>query len=215
MSDAEPRLPDELVRMPAEPLLPVERWLIAGSLLVGLGLLGVLLWISQRYFAAPHLPPKQESAMHLTSAAFKEGETIPARHTADGPNRSPPLAWSGVPEGTRSLVLICDDPDAPRGTWVHWVLYNLPAEVRALPEGVPPDPILPSGARQGSNDFGTIGYGGPSPPPGKPHRYFFKLYALDTELNLKEGASKQQVESAMQGHIKTQAQLMGRYGRRR
>lgn len=152
-------------------------------------------------------------SLQITSPAFQEGQTIPKHHTADGPDKSPALAWSGTPEGTKSFALICDDPDAPRGTWVHWVLYNLPPETRALPEGLPTTHPLPSGARQGKNDFGKIGYGGPSPPKGKPHRYFFKLYALDIALTLPPGATKAQVEAAIKGHVLAEGQLMGKYGR--
>jgi Raf kinase inhibitor-like YbhB/YbcL family protein len=152
--------------------------------------------------------------LHLNSTAFREGETIPQRHTGDGKDLSPALTWADVPEGTRSLALICDDPDAPRGTWVHWILFNLPADVRELPEGVPADKILPTGARQGKNDFGKIGYGGPAPPRGHgAHRYFFKLYALDTSLDLQPGVTKAQVEAAMKGHILAEGQLMGKYAR--
>ncbi|HYT90272.1 MAG TPA: YbhB/YbcL family Raf kinase inhibitor-like protein [Gemmataceae bacterium] len=149
----------------------------------------------------------------LSSPAFREGETIPQQYTGDGKDVSPALQWTAVPEGTRSLVLICDDPDAPRGTWTHWVLFNLPADVRELAEGVPPKEELANGARQGKNDFKKIGYGGPAPPRGKPHRYFFKLYALDTSLDLKAGASKDEVVAAMKGHVLGEGQLMGKYGR--
>lgn len=116
--------------------------------------------------------------LQVTSTAFSPGETIPKKFTCDGPDVSPQLAWNETPVGTESFALIADDPDAPGGTWVHWVLYDLPASVRMLPEGVAKQEQLPSGARQGRNDFGKIGYGGPCPPPGKPHRYFFKPYAL-------------------------------------
>jgi len=151
--------------------------------------------------------------IELTSTAFREGETIPKMHTGDGKDVSPPLAWSKPPEGTKSLILICDDPDDPRGTWVHWVLFNLPAETRSLEQGVLAQDSLANGAKQGKNDFGDAGYGGPSPPKGKPHRYFFKLYALDTQLDLNSGATKDQVVAAMKGHILAEGQLMGRYGR--
>src|SRR3989304_2756237 len=119
-------------------------------------------------------------SIQLTSSAFTDGSPIPARHTCDGPDVSPMLKWSGAPAGTKSFALICDDPDAPAGTWVHWVIYGIPPDTTDLPEGVPPDETLPDGSRQGKNDFGRIGYGGPCPPPGKPHRYYFKIYALDT-----------------------------------
>ena len=152
-------------------------------------------------------------AIDIHSTAFGEGETIPKQHTGDGTDTSPPLQWGEPPAGTRSFALICDDPDAPRGTWVHWVLFNLPADLRGLDAGVPTQEALASGAKQGKNDFGKLGYGGPAPPRGKPHRYFFKLYALDTTLELPAGATKEQLVAAMKGHELAQGQLMGRYGR--
>ena len=133
-------------------------------------------------------------SMELSSTAFARGQPIPKQHTGDGRDSPPPLTWTEPPVGTKSFALICDDPDAPRGTWVHWVLFNLPADKHELDEGVRADATLASGARQGKNDFGKLGYGGPAPPRGKPHRYFFKLYALDTELTLQAGATKQQLE---------------------
>ena len=155
-------------------------------------------------------------AFILTSAAFKNESTIPGKHTCDGVDVSPPLAWSGTPAGTRSVALIADDPDAPGGTWVHWVLYNLPAEVSELPENIAKVESLDlGGARQGRTDFRRPGYGGPCPPPGPAHRYFFKLYALDTRLELKAGAQKKDVEAAMEGHVLGSAQLMGTYARQK
>lgn len=153
-------------------------------------------------------------AMEITlrSPAFEEGGMIPRQYTCDGQDISPPLAWDSIPEGTKSLALICDDPDAPRGDWVHWVMFNVPAEARLLPENVPTQKELPNGALQGSNDFRRIGYGGPCPPGGT-HRYFFKLYALDTLLKLNAGAGKADVLKAMEGHILGQGQLMGKYKR--
>jgi Raf kinase inhibitor-like YbhB/YbcL family protein len=151
--------------------------------------------------------------MQLSSPAFREGDRIPVNHTADGADRSPELRWGDIPPNAQSLALICEDPDAPRGTWTHWVLFNSPADKTMLAEGVPPEKELPDGARQGKNDFGKIGYGGPSPPKGKPHRYFFKLYALDTKLNLPAGATRQQVLDAIKGHVLAEGQLMGLYGR--
>ncbi len=152
-------------------------------------------------------------ALKLTSTAFTPSGSIPKKFTCDGPDVSPALAWTDAPAGTQSLSLIMDDPDAPVGTWVHWVLYDLPANTRELPEGVPKDNQLSNGARQGRNDFGRIGYGGPCPPPGPAHRYFFKLYALDAKTNLKAGATKAELERAMKGRILAQAELMGRYQR--
>jgi Raf kinase inhibitor-like YbhB/YbcL family protein len=148
----------------------------------------------------------------LTSTAFDEGGMIPSQYTCDGQNVSPPLAWSGLPEGTKTLALICDDPDAPRGTWVHWVVYQIPASEHGLPENLPARETLDNGARQGINDFKKPGYGGPCPPSGT-HRYFFKLYALDTDLNLPPAATKDQLLKATEGHILAQGQLMARYKR--
>jgi Raf kinase inhibitor-like YbhB/YbcL family protein len=151
-------------------------------------------------------------ALTITSAAFKEGGMIPKRYTCDGSDVSPDLSWSAVPQGTQTLALICDDPDAPAGTWVHWVLFNIPADVASLPEGVPPEKILPNGARHGKNDFRKFGYGGPCPPGGT-HRYYFKLYALDTALDLEAGIAKSRLVDAMKGHILAEGQLMGKYRR--
>jgi Raf kinase inhibitor-like YbhB/YbcL family protein len=149
----------------------------------------------------------------LSSPAFQEGQTIPKQYTADGKDVSPALKWADAPPGTRGFALICEDPDAPRGTWTHWVLFNLPADVRELEEGVAAKEELANGARQGKNDFGKIGYGGPSPPRGKPHRYYFKLSALDAPLDLKAGATRSQVLAALKGHVLGEGQLMGTYGR--
>jgi Raf kinase inhibitor-like YbhB/YbcL family protein len=150
----------------------------------------------------------------VKSPAFEEDRPIPAKYTGDGEDVSPPLTWSGVPRDTRSLVVLCEDPDAPRGTWTHWVLFNLPAQTRELPEGVPPKPTLPDGTCQGTNDFGKIGYGGPAPPPGKPHRYYFKVAALKIALNLPAGAKRPEVLTAMEGHVLGEGWLMGTYARK-
>jgi Raf kinase inhibitor-like YbhB/YbcL family protein len=151
--------------------------------------------------------------MELKASSFAAGSTIPARFTCDGSDVSPALSWSEPPAGTKSHVLIMDDPDAPRRTWVHWVIYDLPATDHNLAEGVPAQDTLPSGARQGTNDFGGVGYGGPCPPPGSPHRYYFRLFALDTRLELEAGASQREVERSMRGHVLAQTELMARYGR--
>ena len=155
----------------------------------------------------------RKAHMQLTSIAFKDGAAIPAKYTCDATNVSPPLKWTGVPANARSLALIVDDPDAPVGTWVHWVLYDLAPTVTELPEDVPKSQVIAGGANQGLNDFRQLGYGGPCPPPGKPHRYFFKLYALDAMLDLKPGLTKKELERAMQTHILAQAQLVGTYQR--
>jgi len=151
--------------------------------------------------------------LKITSQAFAHQAQIPQPYTCDGADISPPLAWTEPPGGTKSLALIADDPDAPVGTWVHWVLYNIPAQTRTLPENVPKTETLADGAKQGLNDFRRIGYGGPCPPPGPAHRYFFKLYALDISLDLPPKATKAQLERAMVGHILEQAELLGRYQR--
>jgi Raf kinase inhibitor-like YbhB/YbcL family protein len=158
-------------------------------------------------------PGESPMSIKVTSTAFQHGMTIPKQFTGDGADQSPPLRWSEPPPATKSIGLICDDPDAPRGTWVHWVLFNLPTQTRELEEGMPTTATLPSGAKQGKNDFGNIGYGGPAPPKGKAHRYFFKLYALDVAVDLAPGATKAQLEHAMKGHILAEGQLMRTYKR--
>jgi Raf kinase inhibitor-like YbhB/YbcL family protein len=160
----------------------------------------------------PYLAGAAAATLHVTSSAFVEGDPIPAKYTCQGEDLSPPLSWEGLPDGTQSIALICDDPDAPGGTWVHWVLYDL-LPVTELSEGIAPTELLPGGGTQGTNDFRRIGYGGPCPPPGGAHRYFFKVYALDTALGLDPGASKSDVERAMEGHILAEGRLMGTYQR--
>jgi Raf kinase inhibitor-like YbhB/YbcL family protein len=148
----------------------------------------------------------------LKSPAFEEGGMIPSRCSGDGFDVSPALKWESVPEGTQTLAIICDDPDAPMGTWVHWVIYNIPADLNGLEEDVPAEKLLPGGIMQGTNDFRRIGYGGPCPPSGT-HRYFFKIYALNAHLELSPGATKAQLLEAMEGRILAQGKLMGQYGR--
>jgi len=168
------------------------------------------MWPSGKSFAREK---GETMSLQMSSAAFSSGEAIPKKFTCDGPDVSPQLKWNDPPAKTQSMALIMDDPDAPGSTWVHWVLYDLPANTRELPEGVAKQEQLSSGARQGRNDFEKTGYGGPCPPPGKPHRYFFKLYALDNKLNLKSGATKAELERAMKSHVLGQAELIGKYGR--
>ena len=152
--------------------------------------------------------------MRLKSEGFKEDGMLPPRYTCDGAGVSPPLEWDDVPDGTRALALICEDPDAPSGVFTHWVLFNLRPGERELGEGVPKDAVLSTGARQGTNSFSNIGYGGACPPPGDDeHRYFFKLFALDTVLDLAPGARKDQLFDAMVDHILAEAQLVGTYKR--
>jgi hypothetical protein len=151
-------------------------------------------------------------ALRIESGAFAEGGRIPPDFTADGRDVSPALSFTGVPSEAKSLALVCDDPDAPRGTWVHWVLYDLPASTAGLPQGVPPRPRPPGGGTHGKNDFGNLGYGGPAPPRGT-HRYFFRLYALDRALDLPPGATAADLGRAMAGHILAETFRMGTYSR--
>jgi Raf kinase inhibitor-like YbhB/YbcL family protein len=151
--------------------------------------------------------------MKIKSSAFTDQQPIPVKYTGDGQNVSPPISWEDVPQGTKSLALIVDDPDAPGGTFTHWLVHNIPPDKKGLPEGIATSPELKGGILQGNTSYGRTGYRGPHPPPGRPHRYYFSLYALDQVLNLKAGTSKQQLEEAMQGHIMALTQLLGTYGR--
>lgn len=148
----------------------------------------------------------------ITSPAFSDGGQIPTKYTCDGQDLSPPLKWDCLPPGTQAVALICDDPDAPIGTFVHWVLYNLPAELHELPEGLRGEATLPDGSQQGISDFGRIGYGGPCPPSGT-HRYYFKVYALDAKVAPGPGAGKADLLRAMKGHILGEGQTIGKYRR--
>jgi len=149
----------------------------------------------------------------ISAEAFKAGEAIPAEYTCDGKDLSPALSWKGIPSNAKSVAIIMDDPDAPGRTFVHWVIFNIPANTEKLQKGVPRKETLSDGSRQGMTDFGRVGYGGPCPPPGKPHRYYFRLYALDTVLDLPAGASRKQLDDAMKGHTIAKSELMGKYGR--
>ncbi|MFH1662829.1 MAG: YbhB/YbcL family Raf kinase inhibitor-like protein [Chloroflexota bacterium] len=151
--------------------------------------------------------------LSISSPAFSEGEKIPPEYTCEGSGISPQLNWVGIPEGTKSLALIVDDPDAPGGVFTHWVVFNIPPDSSGLSKAFPPTPVLPDGTLQGDSDFGRTGYGGPCPPRGKPHRYRFNLYALDKKLDLSAGSSKNQVLNATRGHILAQGQLTGTYQR--
>lgn len=151
-------------------------------------------------------------ALTLKSSAYQRGEMIPSKYTCDGANVSPPLEWSDVPEETQSFAIIFDDPDAPAKTWVHWVIYNIPADIQKLEENIPGAKELPWGAVHGVNDFKKQGYGGPCPPGGT-HGYYMKLYALDEVLDLKPGATKEQLIDSMDGHILEKAELVGKYKR--
>jgi Raf kinase inhibitor-like YbhB/YbcL family protein len=187
-----------------------------GKFYEGLGVTMLLLCcgLAMSARAARGADAASKGTMQLTSPAFSEGGSIPAPHTCDGDNLSPALKWTGVPSGAKSLALIADDPDAPPGTWVHWVLYDLTSATTELPEAMPRSQYLPGGAKQRLNDFKHLGYGGPCPPPGKAHRYFFKLYALDRVIDLKPGATKKELEAAMEKHILAEGQLIGIYKRK-
>jgi len=190
------------------------------------GLLGLL--ASSGCWRTDSLPAEDPGRLTilLRSPAFADGGMIPKAFTCDGTDRSPPLEWSGVPEAARSVTLLCDDPDAPMGTYSHWVVFNLSPRIKALKEGVPPEETLPAAvtdgtepagatipkARQGRNDFGKIGYGGPCPPSGT-HRYFFRLYALDNELVLGSTATRADLLKAIKGHILAEGRLVGKYQR--
>lgn len=150
-------------------------------------------------------------AFTLTSSAFAAGAEIPPQYACKGADTSPALEWSGSPEKAASFALIMDDPDAPAGTWVHWVLWNLPPTAHALPQGVPKRDQLDDGSRQGRNSFMKVGYNGPCPPGGQTHRYFFRLYALDGKLDLAAGSTRAQLDAAMKGHVLAQAEYMGTF----
>jgi Raf kinase inhibitor-like YbhB/YbcL family protein len=171
---------------------------------------GLLLW-GIALLAACSGASDAPGEMELTSTAFQDGADIPAKYSCDGADISPPLQWRGLPGGTVSLALIMDDPDAPGRTWVHWIAYDLPGDATGLPEGVTRAETV-DGGRQGNSSWNRLGYGGPCPPRGS-HRYFFKLYALDTRLELEPGVTKDALLSAMEGHILGETQLMGRYER--
>ena len=152
-------------------------------------------------------------AITVESSAFASLQSIPAQYTCNGQDISPPLMWKNIPENTKSFAIICDDPDAPGGMWVHWVCYDIPRSVDSIEENIPKTDSLPVGGKQGTTDFGRIGYGGPCPPSGV-HRYFFKVYALDVMLGLPSGKTKKEIERAMKGHIVAQGELVGKYSRK-
>lgn len=174
----------------------------------------LLLLITLTFFTSNQCKNKTDMSTNIIvkSDSFSDGGMIPAKYTCDGANISPQLSWDNAPKDTKSFVLICEDPDAPMGTFTHWILYDIPADVHELPENLPKDKVLPNGAKQGIADFKKIGYGGPCPPSGT-HRYYFKLYSLDTLLNLEPGLKKEDILKAMNGHILAQGQIMGKYTR--
>ena len=182
--------------------------------IAGMGLI-LLILIGCGCQASPTAAPEgvQPMTIQITSTAFTEGDPIPQKYTCDSDNISPPLAWTGIPAQAKTLALIVDDPDAPVGVWVHWVMFDMPPDLNSIPEGVAKTPIVAGVGSQGNTDFRKPGYGGPCPPKGKPHRYFFRLYALDSLLNLPAGAKRAELDQAMRGHILATGQLIGTYGR--
>lgn len=187
-------------------------WFAAGLVVISLGALAAC---GDDDNGGKEIDVSGAATMTVASDVFAEGETIPVQYTCEGGNVSPPLRWTGAPAGTKAFALIVDDPDAPGGTFTHWVLYNLPATEASLAEGASPAGALPGGTTEGRNSFGKNGYGGPCPPRGsQPHRYLFKLYALDAPLNLEAGRSKNDVEVAMRGHVVAHGQVMGRFARK-
>lgn len=168
----------------------------------------ILAWLTLASLAAG------KESMKVASPGFADGRPLPAKYTCAGADISPALQWEHAPAGTKSFVLICDDPDAPGGSWIHWIIYDVPGNLEGLPEHIAPAETLPNGAMQGLNSFRKVGYNGPCPPPGGPHRYFFKLYALDTPLHLKPRATRPELLQAMRGHVLAEAQTMGTHAAR-
>jgi Raf kinase inhibitor-like YbhB/YbcL family protein len=171
----------------------------------------VLLLMFGAVFARPAMADSQ--SLRLSCPDFTDGAAIPEQFTCKGADTSPPLAWSGIPEGVKSLALIVEDPDAPGGTFVHWVAYNIPPSSLGLPGGLPKTPHLAEGGEQGINGFGKAGYNGPCPPPGSPHHYHFRLFALDQEVNPGGQVRAGALEDTMRGHVKASAELVGIFGR--
>jgi len=156
---------------------------------------------------------EQKANFVMYSSAFKNGEKLPTHFTADEANVSPPLSWGVPPAGTKSFALICEDPDAPRGTWIHWLIYDIPSEQKGLKQGISAEATLSDGTKQGITSFNKVGYGGPSPPPGKPHRYYFKLYALNSMSNLPPASDLKSLQAVVKAHTIAESDLMGTYGR--
>jgi Raf kinase inhibitor-like YbhB/YbcL family protein len=162
----------------------------------------------------PHVETGKAQRLDVTSSAFGEGDAIPLKYTADGDNVSPPIHWSDPPPETRSFAIVCEDPDAPAGTFIHWTAWNIDAQQRDMLEAIATSADL-DGIRQGRNSFGKTGYGGPKPPPGKPHRYRFHVYALDVRPDTRSGSTRAELERAMIGHILAEGVLMGKYAHAR
>jgi Raf kinase inhibitor-like YbhB/YbcL family protein len=194
-------------RFPFDPKNPVRRLFLKSAVITAMA---VILLLGSN---AVRSKGGAAVAFELKSPAFSEGQDIAKKHTCDGGDVSVPLEWTDPPPATKGFALIAEDPDAPAGTWVHWVLYDLPAKTRSLAEGLSTQEAFPDGSAQGRNSFGRIGYGGPCPPPGRPHRYYFKLYALDKKTGLPPKATKAQLLDAIKNNTLEHAELMGRYGR--
>jgi Raf kinase inhibitor-like YbhB/YbcL family protein len=196
------------LQVPKQVLKPARALLFIAATVI---ILCCILALRSRAFAIK--AGGRSMSLTISSSAFTNGGTIAKKFTCDGADVSPPLTWTDPPAGTKAFALLVDDPDAPVGNWNHWVIWNLPANLRSLPEGVSKTTHLPDGSEQGQNDFHKPGYNGPCPPAGKPHRYFFKLFALDTKVSLKSEAGKPELEAAMKGHTQATAELMGTYKR--
>jgi len=199
-----------------EPILPFRHVHLSAGLLWRILLLVALLLAVPFLASCRHheqeIVAASGAVLTLSSESLKDG-SVPKEFTCDGEDKSPALAWTAPPASAKSLALTVTDPDAPSGTFTHWVVYNLPANINGLPVGVPKQGQLAHGGRQGKTDFGQVGYGGPCPPAGKEHRYVFTLYALDTMIDVDAGAPRDHVEAAMKGHLVAKGELVGRYGR--
>ena len=199
-----------------EPILPLRHFHVHSGLiwriLLLLALLFALPFLASCRHSQPAIVAAAGATISLSSAYLQDGR-VPKEFTCDGEDKSPPLSWNAAPAGTKAFALTVIDPDAPSGTFTHWMIYNLPANNRELPADMPKQGKLANGALQGRNDFGKLGYGGPCPPPGTPHRYVFTISALDREPNLPVGATRAQLEEAMSGHVLGHGELTARYGR--
>jgi Raf kinase inhibitor-like YbhB/YbcL family protein len=177
------------------------------------GKAGLEEWLSNDVLLRCCREEKCMVTISIKSDAFAEGERIPTKYTCSGEDISPALSWGNPPAGTESLALICDDPDCPTGLFTHWMLVNIPPDRRGLPEGVKKSPALEDGSIHGANSFGKLGYNGPCPPPGKPHRYYYHIYALDIQLKLRSPADRRAVDAAMKGHVLATGEYMGVFSR--
>jgi Raf kinase inhibitor-like YbhB/YbcL family protein len=189
---------------------------ISHILVIGILLLLALAWRDARVAGGTSVEAAEGTGagvLAVSTTAFLSGGAIPRSYTCDGEGTSPDLSWTGAPAGVQSFAVIADDPDAPSGTFTHWLIWNSPAQSKGLEKGVPNDETLTDGARQGRNGFGRIGYAGPCPPPGTMHRYFFKVFALDRKLDVRADAGRDELDSAMNGHVLAQGRVMGTYGR--